>query len=55
MERKFVLFCGRGRINTSKKKKILFIFGCRVQQLDVGPQFPDQGLNCGQSGERAKS
>ena len=28
-----------------------FIFGCSVQWLDVGSQFPDQGLNLGHSGE----
>ena len=26
-------------------------FGCLVQQLDVGSQFPDQGLNPGHSAE----
>ena len=27
------------------------LFGCDVQQLDVGSQFPDQGLNMSRSGE----
>ena len=32
-----------------------FFFGHDVQQLDVGYQFPDQGLNLGLSSESAKS
>ena len=32
-----------------------FFFGCCVLQLDMGSQFPDQGLNSGHSSESAKS
>ena len=32
-----------------------FYFGHDVQQLDVGSQFPDQGLNLGRSSESANS
>ena len=30
-------------------------FHCAMQQLDVGSQFPDRGLNPGHSGESTKS
>lgn len=32
-----------------------FLFCCNVQRLDVGCQFPGQGLNLDHSGESAKS
>ena len=31
--------------------KINYLFGRSMQRLDVGSQFPDQGLNPGLSGE----
>ena len=34
---------------------LFFIFGCSVQRLDVGSQFPDQGLNPSPSSESVKS
>ena len=34
---------------------LIFIFSCMMQWLDVGSQFPDQGLNLGFSSESAKS
>ena len=35
--------------------QIFFFLGHSVQQLDVGSQFPDQGLNPGHSGESTES
>ena len=34
---------------------LLLLFGCSVQQTDVGSQFPDLGLNLGQSSESTES
>ena len=35
---------------------MFYLFICRSrQQLDVGSQFPDQGLNLGPRGESAES
>ena len=34
---------------------LLFFFGCGMQWLDVGSQFPDLGLNPGLSRESAES
>jgi len=39
----------------SNFKKFFYFFVHGVQCLDVGSQFPDQGLNPGHSGENAKS
>ena len=33
----------------------IFFFGHCMQQLDVGPQFPQQGSNLGHSGESTES
>ena len=34
---------------------IFFFFVCGMQQLDVGSQFPNQGLNLGHSNESKES
>ena len=40
---------------TDWNQRLMIIFGCGMQQLDVGFQFPDQGLNPGYSGESIES
>ena len=54
------LNCGSARFLTHSSIAefpifLIFIFSCMMQWLDVGSQFPDQGLNPGFSSESAKS
>lgn len=41
--------------DTDTHTLLCFVFACCVQQLDMGSQLPEQGLNPGQSGESVES
>ena len=42
-------------LRSKVKMKNLFVFGHSIHELDIGSQFPDQGLNLGHSSESTES